>query len=60
VLLHGVDVGAGAIVRNAIVDKNVQIAPGARIGIDAAADAERFHISRGGTVVIEKGATVDA
>ena len=32
VLLHGVDVGAGAIVRNAIVDKNVQIAPGAQIG----------------------------
>ncbi len=60
VLLHDVDIGAGAIVRNAIVDKNVQIAPGAQIGIDAAADAQRFHISKGGIVVIEKGATVDA
>ncbi len=30
VLMHGVDVGRGAIVRNAIVDKNARIAPGAR------------------------------
>ena len=29
VLMHGVDVGRGAIVRNAIVDKNVRIEPGA-------------------------------
>ena len=29
VLMHDVDVGRGAIVRNAIVDKNVRIAPGA-------------------------------
>jgi glucose-1-phosphate adenylyltransferase len=60
VLLHGVDVGRGAIVRNAIVDKSVRIAPGARIGIDPEADRERFHVSQGGIVVIAKGATVDA
>ena len=60
VLLHGVDVGHGAIVRNAIVDKQVRIAPGAQVGVDAEADRERFHISDGGIVVIGKGATVDA
>jgi glucose-1-phosphate adenylyltransferase len=60
VLLHGVDVGRDAIVRNAIVDKNVQIAPGARVGVDPDADRERFHISADGIVVIAKGATVDA
>ena len=60
VLLHGVDVGHGAIVRNAIVDKHVRIAPGAQVGVDAEADRERFHISDGGIVVIGKGATVDA
>ncbi len=60
VLLHGVDVGRGAIVRNAIVDKNVRIAPGAQVGVDPEADRERFHISDGGIVVIGKGATVDA
>jgi len=30
VLMHGVDVGRGAIVKNAIVDKNVRIEPGRR------------------------------
>jgi glucose-1-phosphate adenylyltransferase len=60
VLLHAVDVGRGAIVRNAIVDKSVRIAPGARIGVDPKDDAARFHVSKGGIVVIPKGATVDA
>ena len=32
--MHGVEVGRGAVVRNAILDKNVRIAPGAQIGVD--------------------------
>jgi glucose-1-phosphate adenylyltransferase len=60
VLMQGVDVGQHAVVRRAIVDKNVRIAPGAQIGVDAAADRERFTISAGGVVVIPKGATVTA
>ena len=34
VLLNGVRIGAGAIVRNAILDKNVVIPPGAEVGVD--------------------------
>jgi glucose-1-phosphate adenylyltransferase len=60
ILLHGVDVGRGAIVRNAIVDKNVQIAEGAQVGVDLEADRERFVVSPGGIVVIAKGETVEA
>ena len=60
ILLHGVDVGRGAIVRNAIVDKNVRIAEGAKVGVDPDADRERFVVSSGGIVVIAKGETVDA
>ena len=60
VLLHGVDVGRGAVVRNAIVDKNVTIAPGAQVGVDAEADRARFPLSRNGVVVIGKGLTVEA
>jgi glucose-1-phosphate adenylyltransferase len=60
VLLHGVDVGRGAIVRNAILDKNVQIAEGAQIGVDPEADRERFVVSDGGIVVIGKGEKVEA
>jgi glucose-1-phosphate adenylyltransferase len=59
VLFQDVDVGRDAIVRRAIVDKNVRIAPGARIGVDAEADRARFHVSEGGIVVIPKGASVE-
>ena len=60
VLLHGVDVGRSAAVRRAIVDKNVRIDPGARIGFDAEADKARFTVSEAGIVVIPKGAHVTA
>jgi len=60
VLMPGVQVGGGAVVRNAIVDKNVYIEPGAQVGVDAAADRERFTVSDGGIAVIGKGARVAA
>jgi glucose-1-phosphate adenylyltransferase len=60
VLMQGVDVGGKAVVRRAIIDKNVRIAEGAQIGVDPVADRERFTVSAGGVVVIPKGVTVDA
>ena len=60
VLMHGVEVGRQAVVKRAIVDKNVWIAPGARVGVDAKADRERFSVSAGGIVVIPKGTRVEA
>jgi glucose-1-phosphate adenylyltransferase len=61
VLLHGVDVGRGAVVRRAIIDKGVQIPPGVTIGVDHDADRARgFHISEGGIVVLGKGQVVPA
>jgi glucose-1-phosphate adenylyltransferase len=60
VLMHGVSVGRNAVVRNAIIDKNVQIPPGARIGVDPEADRERFVVSAGGIVVVGKGQKVEA
>jgi glucose-1-phosphate adenylyltransferase len=60
VLFQDVDVGQNAVVRRAIVDKNVRIAPGAQIGVDPEADRGRFHVSEAGIVVIGKGETVEA
>jgi glucose-1-phosphate adenylyltransferase len=60
VLLHGVDVGRYAVIHNAILDKNVRVAEGARIGVDLDRDRERFVVSEGGIVVVGKGAVVEA
>jgi glucose-1-phosphate adenylyltransferase len=60
VLLDGVDVGAGAVVRRAIVDKNVVIEPGATLGVDIERDRDRFVVSPGGIVVVGKGERVRA
>ncbi len=60
ILMQDVDVGRNAVVRRAIVDKNVRIAEGAQIGVDAAADRERFVVSDNGIAVIGKGAVVEA
>jgi glucose-1-phosphate adenylyltransferase len=59
VLLHGVDVGRGAVLRRAIIDKGVSKPPGETIGVDHDHDRARgFHISEGGVVVLGKGQVV--
>jgi glucose-1-phosphate adenylyltransferase len=59
VLMDGVHVGRGAILRDVIVDKNVVIPPGTLIGINHEEDRRRgFHVSEGGIVVIGKGQQV--
>jgi len=55
VLLPGVRIGKGATVRRAILDKNVVVADGARIGVDPAADREQYTVSTSGVVVLGKG-----
>jgi glucose-1-phosphate adenylyltransferase len=58
ILMDDVFVGRGAIVRNAIIDKNVTIAAGAQIGVDLAADRSRFVVTPTGIVAVAKGGTV--
>ena len=59
VLMEGVDIGRHAVIRNAILDKNVQVPEGAEIGVDKDEDRARgFAVSEAGVTVIGKGVEV--
>jgi glucose-1-phosphate adenylyltransferase len=59
VLLHGVDVGRGSVLRRAIIDKGVSIPPATTIGVDHDHDRARgFYVSDCGVVVLGKGQVV--
>jgi glucose-1-phosphate adenylyltransferase len=58
VLMDGVDIGRGAVVRNAIIDKNVIVPPGVAIGVDHTGDQAHYQVSKGGIVAIGKGQAV--
>jgi glucose-1-phosphate adenylyltransferase len=53
ILFSGVHIGKGAIIRRAIIDKNVFIPDGAQVGVDHEADRRRgFEVTEKGVVVI--------
>jgi glucose-1-phosphate adenylyltransferase len=54
ILFDEVVVGSNAQVKHCIVDKGVVIPDGETVGIDRDKDAERFHVSPNGIVVIPK------
>jgi glucose-1-phosphate adenylyltransferase len=60
VLLHNVDIGRDAVVRNAIIDKNVRVPSGFEIGVDHEEDQKRFLVTDGGVVVIGKNQKIEA
>ncbi|MFI7078706.1 glucose-1-phosphate adenylyltransferase [Micromonospora sp. NPDC049903] len=59
VLMEGVEIGRHAVVRRAILDKNVYVPEGAEIGVDLERDRERYTVSDNGIVVIGKGQKVE-
>jgi glucose-1-phosphate adenylyltransferase len=59
VLLHNTRVGPRAVVRDAILDKNVVVPEGAEVGVNKEHDRARgFAVSDGGVTVVGKGQRV--
>jgi glucose-1-phosphate adenylyltransferase len=59
VVMHNTRIGPRAVVRNAILDKNVLVPEGVEVGVDKEHDRARgFVVSDGGVTVVGKGQLV--
>ena len=58
IIMQGTDVGRYAKVKRAIIDKDVQISAGAKIGYNLKEDKKRFTVTDSGIVVVPKGTKV--
>jgi glucose-1-phosphate adenylyltransferase len=52
VILPRVRVGEHCVIRRAIIDEGALVPDGMQIGVDPAADAERFYVTEGGIVLV--------
>ncbi|MDQ6706670.1 MAG: glucose-1-phosphate adenylyltransferase [Acidobacteriota bacterium] len=53
IILDNCDIGRYAQIRRAILDKNVRVPEGDRIGFDPVQDSARHHVTESGIVVVE-------
>ncbi|NTS78513.1 glucose-1-phosphate adenylyltransferase [Catenovulum sp. SM1970] len=59
VIIGDAVIGKGCVINKAIIDKNVEIAPGTTLGVDRELDEKRgFTVSRGGIVTVPKGTKI--
>jgi glucose-1-phosphate adenylyltransferase len=52
VVLPHAEIGRGCSISNAIIDEGCEIPDGLSIGSDRAADAQRFHVTEKGVVLV--------
>lgn len=60
VLLDDVEVGPNAVLRNCVLDKNVVVPEGGKVGVDLEADLERYTVSAAGIAVLSKNTVVES
>jgi glucose-1-phosphate adenylyltransferase len=58
VILPGVRIGRNCVVRHSILDKNVIVPDGAKVGVDVDLDSDLYTVSPGGITVVGKGVTI--
>jgi glucose-1-phosphate adenylyltransferase len=52
VVLPNVEIGRGCVIMGAIIDEGCEIPDDTNIGVDRAADAQRFHVTENGVVLV--------
>jgi glucose-1-phosphate adenylyltransferase len=52
VILPRVRIGENCVIQRAIIDEGTLVPDGTQIGVDPVADAERFHVTEGGIVLV--------
>jgi glucose-1-phosphate adenylyltransferase len=52
VIFPEVEIGRHCVIKKAIIDRACIIPPGTHIGVDPKEDAERFHVSDNGVVLV--------
>ncbi|MEE2940592.1 MAG: glucose-1-phosphate adenylyltransferase [Planctomycetota bacterium] len=59
IIMSGVKIGEGAVIRRAIIDKWTVVPPGAQIGVNLDEDRQRFTVSESGIVCVPTGFEFD-
>ena len=52
VILPSVEVGRGAVIRRAVVDRRCRIPEGLVVGVDLEEDRRRFHVTKKGITLV--------
>ncbi|MCQ9208553.1 MAG: glucose-1-phosphate adenylyltransferase [Omnitrophica bacterium] len=58
IIMEGTEISRYAKIKRAIIDKNVRISQGAKIGYNSAEDKRKFTVTDSGIVVVPKGSVV--
>jgi len=53
-VLPGVDIGRHCVLKKCIIDRDCKLPEGMQIGVDAARDRQRFHVTASGLMLVTR------